>query len=95
MTTRTKLKQAQAKGYGAQSVFNITYQIRGEEQRRVQVETYFPVARGMGRKPNQTIKDYANAEIRCLCLNFVEKFRCIEGIVKFSYDIGDEKDASS
>ena len=87
-----RLHQAQIHKYGVQQNFSIAYQVVGEQEKRVYVETYFPVARYGGHMSEKMkeMREKANEIIGELCRDFVECFRHIDGVVRFSHDIGDE-----
>jgi len=56
------------------------------------VETYVPAARGYGQQPGAVAdrKDRIRKLVREKILAFIEDFKGIDGLVKFSYDLGDK-----
>ena len=90
-TAGARMRQAQKRGFGAQEKLKFSYQVVGEEMKRVVLEVYYPVAKGRGNaKKVQDLRTEANDVIREMLLAFVECFKDVEGIVRFRYDIGDE-----
>jgi len=87
-----RLHQAQRYDYGVQRKFTVKYQVVGQSEKSLFVETYFPVARYGGHIPDKIklMRQKANEIIGELCRDFVESFRLVDGVVKFSHDLRDE-----
>ena len=87
-----RMCQAQRRGYDVTDNFTVSYQIEGEHERCMFIETYVPAARGYGRQPGEVNqrKEKIGRLMREKILDFIEDFKEIDGLVKFSYDIGDK-----
>jgi len=87
-----RFNQAQRNGYGAQQNMTIEYQVIGEELKCGTFEVYMPVAKGVGNKKVDAdkLRVEANGIIREIFCAFVECFKDVNGMVRFSHSFGDE-----
>ena len=93
MTQRmAKFTKAIKEKYGSQGTLKITYRLKDEHRKKVEIKQYIPVAKTKGQNKTELdrLKDEGNRLIREMSLAYAECFREVDGMVMFSYVLEDE-----
>ena len=84
-----RLNEAQRKELGVQQRYRLTFMLVGGKQQTAFMETYVPT-RARGKNRGQQEEDAATW-LFLRTQQFIDDLEEHDGIVKFSYDIGDKK----